>query len=326
VTVVPAAAYTGPPAHYAPAPPPPAQAAPARSSRRGYLIGLLTVLLVGLGGLSVLSFFYYLSQRDKPAVSNARPTPTPARANANANANANASPTPNPLGDVAQRAEQKILAGSLVSAADLSGLTPAQLRLLRNTVHARYGRVFRDEDLRLYFASRPWYRPRSDYNERLLTTNDLVNEGFIKEFEDNGGRLPAADAAHVSKEVAEALEDWADSTRERDLDDHMRHYADTLETYYKKQNVPASQVRADRSQAFVRYDQMDVKISNVEVTPDPTGTRATVAFDKTWEFDSPDKNSKGSVRQQLTLVRAAGRWLINGERDLQVYFTNSEEY
>ncbi|HEX8352443.1 MAG TPA: hypothetical protein VF611_06085, partial [Pyrinomonadaceae bacterium] len=107
---------------------------------------------------------------------------------------------------------------------------------------------------------------------------------------------------------------------------HMRHYADTLETFYKRQNVPAAQVRADRSRAFVRYDQMEVELSNVEVTPDPTGTRATVAFDKSWDFDSPDKNSKGSVRQQLTLVRAGGRWLINGERDLQVYFTNSEEY
>jgi flagellar hook protein FlgE len=142
----------------------------------------------------------------------------------------------------------------------------------------------------------------------------------------NGGRPPSVDTTEVIKEVADALEEWADSTRERDLDAHMNCYADTLETYYKKQNVPSAQVRADRSRAFVRYDDMKVKLSHVEVTPDPTGTRATAAFDKTWEFDSPDKNSKGSVRQQLTLVRVGGRWLITGERDLQVYYTNSEEY
>ncbi|HEX7956786.1 MAG TPA: hypothetical protein VF508_07590, partial [Pyrinomonadaceae bacterium] len=76
-------------------------------------------------------------------------------------------------------------------------------------------------------------------------------------------------------------------------------------------------------EAFVRYDQIEVKLSNVEVVPDPTGLRATATFDKTWEFDSPDRNSKGSVRQQLTLVKAGGRWLINGERDLQVYYTNT---
>ena len=85
-------------------------------------------------------------------------------------------------------------------------------------------------------------------------------------------------------------------------------------------------MRADRNNAFVRYDHIDVRIDNVEVTPDATGLRATAAFDKTWEFDSPDKNSKGSVRQQLNLIRAGGRWLINGEKDLQVYYTDSQDY
>ena len=140
---------------------------------------------------------------------------------------------------------------------------------------------------------------------------------------------PAAtpvDVAKVKREVAEALEGWAESTRERDLDAHMSHYAGTLETFYRRQNVPAAQVRADRALAFGRYDDISVALSNVQITPDPTGTRATAAFDKTWEFDSPDKNSKGSVRQQLTLVRDGARWLITGERDVQVYYANSEEY
>jgi ketosteroid isomerase-like protein len=130
----------------------------------------------------------------------------------------------------------------------------------------------------------------------------------------------------VIREVEDALEEWADATKDRDIGKHMSRYADTLETYYKKQNVSAAQVRADRQQAFVRYDKMDVSLDKVEVKPDPTGLRATVAFDKTWEFDSPDQNSTGSVRQQVTFVKAGGRWLINGERDLQVYYTNSEEY
>jgi ketosteroid isomerase-like protein len=287
------------------------------------------VVLVGLGGLSVLAFFYYLSQRNKPAVVNVRPTPAPPRANANAgqnanaNANAGASPTPGLLNEAAQRAEQKIRAGALVSPADLSGVTSAQLRLLRNTVYARYGRVFRDEELQQYFLKRPWYRPRADYDDRLLTTNDRANADLLKSFEDNGGRPPEADASEVSKEVGDALEGWADAERERDLDDHMSYYADTLETFYKRQNVPAAQVRAERSKAFERYDHIDVRLSNVQVTPDPTGARATAVFDKTWRFEGGDKDSSGSVRQQVTLVRIGGHWLINGERDLQVYFSNS---
>ncbi|HEX8499468.1 MAG TPA: protein kinase [Pyrinomonadaceae bacterium] len=317
-----------PPAHYAPGPqhrppPPGAHPQPARSSRRGYVVGLLAVLLVGLGGLSVLAFFYYLSQRGKPAVVNTRPTPTP---RANANANANATPPPGALSEAAQRAEQKIRAGALVTPADLSGVTTAQLRLLRNTVYARYGRSFREDDLRQYFASLPWYSPRDGYSDRLLTTNDKANADLLKAYEDNNGVPPRGDAERVKREVADVIDEWADSTRERDIAKHMSRYADTLETFYKKQKVPAAQVRSDRQQAFIRYDDMSVKIENVQVAPDPTGLSATATFDKTWDFDSPDKNSKGSVRQQITLVKAGGRWLINGERDLQVYYTNSEDY
>ena len=304
-----------PPHSYAPAPP--------RRSRKGYVLGLLFVLLVVAGGLTVVGLLLYMNRGGGTTANvNARPTPT----RGNANANASASPTPTPLPEAMQVAEVKIIGGSLLSASDLSGLTPAQLRLLRNTTAARHGRTFQDADLRQYFQTRPWYKPSAGYDDDQLTTNDRANAELIKAFEDNNGAPPRPDTARVVKEVADALDDWADSTSDRDLDDHMSHYADTLETYYKRQNVSAAQVRTDRNAAFVRYDDMKVKLDNVVVTPDPTGMRATATFDKTWEFDSPDKNSKGSVRQQLTLLRAGGRWLINGERDLQVYYSDSEEY
>jgi len=301
-------------------PPPPPQPEAATRPRRSNALGLVVVLLVGLCGLAAVTVVLYMRRGERrPTTANARPaataTPTPS------------TPTPTPsLPEAMQRAEQKILAGTLLGAADLAGLTPAQFPLLRHTVYARHGRVFGDGSLQQHFLSRPWYRPRADYSEKQLTTHDRANADLLEASEENGGRPPAADVAEVSKDVGDALKGWVESTRERDLQAHMSYYADRLETFYKKQNVPAAQVRADRQQAFVRYDDIDVKISNVDVVPDPTGTRATVAFDKTWEFDSPDKNTKGSVRQQLTFVRAGGRWLINGERDLQVYYSNSEEY
>ncbi|MET0649948.1 MAG: protein kinase [Pyrinomonadaceae bacterium] len=311
----------------APQPPPSAPrphahaAAPPRPSRKGYIAGLLVVLFVGLVGLSLVGAYLYMNS-GRGTVVNTRPTPTPARANTNTNA----SPTPTPLPEAVQVAEVKLLGGSLLSPSDISGLPPMFQGRLRNTVYARHGRTFQDSDLRTYFQSRPWYKPRTDYDEDKLTSNDRANVDLLKAFEDNGGMAPRADADRVKKEVEDALDDWAESTRGRKIDDHMKHYADMLETYYRRQNVGAFQVRTDRNNAFVRYDHMDVKIDNVEVTPDPTGLRATAAFDKTWEFDSPDKTSRGSVRQQLNLIRAGGRWLINGERDLQVYYSDSEEY
>jgi serine/threonine-protein kinase len=314
------------------APPPSHNAPPQRRTRATLVVVALCVSLIGLAALAAAGGYFLLGRAGKHGASvnvNVRPSPAPTIANTNANvsvANSNASPSPTvAVNDAQQRAEQKILAGSLLSGADLSGLTPAQLRLLRNTVYARYGRVFQGSDLQQYFQSRPWYRPRTDYTDRLLTTNDRANADLIKAFEDNGGSSPTPDATQVSKEVGDALEAWADTTRERDLDAHMSSYADTIETFYKSQNVPSAQVRADRARAFERYDDMDVKLSNVHVEPDPTGARATATFDKTWKFDSDDKTSTGSVRQQLTLVKVGGRWLINGERDLQGYYTNSEE-
>jgi len=306
---------------------PPAPAAappPAPRSRKGYAVGLVIVFLVGASALAALGIFLYLTREKGTTVNvNAVRTPTPTP---RANANANASPTPTPLAEAVQLAEVKLLGGTLLSPSDLMGMTAAQLHLLRNTVYARHGRTFSDNDLRAYFQSRPWYKPDSKYDDDQLTTNDKANADLLKAFEENDGQPPRADAERVRKDVKDAVEEWADATRDRNLDKLMGRYADMLDTYYRKQNVGSAQVRNERNDAFTRYDQIDVKLDNIVVTPDPTGLRATAVFDKTWEFDSPDKNSKGAVRQQLTFVKAGGRWLINGEKELQVYRTDSQDY
>ena len=246
---------------------------------------------------------------------------------ANANANeGNASATPAPAGgDAMQRAEQKIIAGALLNRDDLSGLSAALLRTLRNAVYARYGRVFQSPDLQAYFQSRPWYHPRADFSERMLTANDRANAGLLKSSEE-GGAPASSDPATLKREVASAVQGWAASLRGRDIAAHMGYYADTLDTYYNRQNVPASQVRSERARAFSRYDKMDVTLGDLQITPDPAGGRATATFDKSWDFESDSRHATGSVRQQLTLTNIGGRWLITGERELQVYFTNNEEY
>jgi serine/threonine-protein kinase len=317
--------------------PQPTHSVPRRKSRAPLVVGLLVLLLVGLGVLG-LAGLVYLGSRNGGTVANAnaRPTPAPANSNrgaANANAgaaNANAANANAALtfddADAVERAERKVVAGSLLTKDDLSGLSAAQLRLLRNAVYARYGRTFESADLQSYFQSRSWYHPRADYSDRLLTANDRANAELIKSFEEGNGTAATSDPAAAKKEVAAVLEGWAASLRERDVDAHMGYYADALDTYYNRQNVPSSQVRSDRERAFSHYDSMDVKLSNVEITPDATGAHAVAAFDKTWDFESDSRHATGSVRQQLTLTNAGGRWLITGEKDLKVYYTNSEEY
>jgi len=327
-----ASTHPQPPAQQTLAPPaPPAyHQPPARKSSAGRLLLVLGGIVVAVAGLVALALvgLYMSGQQGKGGDGNRRAghaTPTPAASNANANAAATPTKEDAALADRLAVAEQKVLGGVGLTPADLSGLSPADLRVLRQVPFARHGRVFTDARLQRYFESRPWYTPNPRFSEGALTETDRANAELARAYESGGPTPTPADTGAVAKQVAEALGGWADTTNERDISAHMSHYAPTLETYYLKQNVPAAQVRDERARAFDRFEQMEVALTNIQVTPDPSGTRAVVTFDKRWEFEAGDRTSTGSVKQQLTLARVGGRWLIVGERDLQVYHSSSED-
>ncbi|MCW5969162.1 MAG: protein kinase [Blastocatellales bacterium] len=78
-----------------------------------------------------------------------------------------------------QEVEAKILADRLLTVEDLEGFTREELRLLRNTIYARHGRVFQSPDLQWYFERRSWYAPRPAYTDSALTENDRANGKLI---------------------------------------------------------------------------------------------------------------------------------------------------
>lgn len=135
---------------------------------------------------------------------------------------------------------------------------------------------------------------------------------------------PPVDAAAVREQVTAALNGWTSASRAHDLDKHMSYYADTLDTYYNASNVKASRVRADRAKAYALYTTIDIELSNLKVTADPSGDSASAVFDKTWTFEGTGKYSSGSVHQKIWLAKTGGRWRITGEKDLQVYYVNRE--
>jgi hypothetical protein len=83
-----------------------------------------------------------------------------------------------PMADAAL-AEEKILAGNRLNSADLAELAKPRLRLLRNTVYARYGRIFDSADLRAYFNRKSWYQPSYSYRDAMLTATDKANIATI---------------------------------------------------------------------------------------------------------------------------------------------------
>lgn len=70
---------------------------------------------------------------------------------------------------------------------DLRYLTKEELRLARNEIYARHGRMFKAEDLQNYFNSKPWYAPTisaDSFNDNMLSEVEKYNANFIKDYED----------------------------------------------------------------------------------------------------------------------------------------------
>lgn len=65
----------------------------------------------------------------------------------------------------------------------LRGLSLHELRLLRNEVYARHGRMFRADWLQQYFYFQPWYTPDENFKDEELSGNDKVNVETIVKYE-----------------------------------------------------------------------------------------------------------------------------------------------
>lgn len=66
---------------------------------------------------------------------------------------------------------------------DLKNLDKEQLRLMRNAVYARHGRLFKSVDLQSLFNCYAWYKKNPNYSDNLLTEIDKYNIELIKMYE-----------------------------------------------------------------------------------------------------------------------------------------------
>jgi uncharacterized protein YaiI (UPF0178 family) len=67
----------------------------------------------------------------------------------------------------------------------VEGLFIEDLRVLRNEIYARHGRVFKDPELQKYFAAQSWYQPNIEFKDDGLTETEVKNLAIIKEVESN---------------------------------------------------------------------------------------------------------------------------------------------
>lgn len=76
--------------------------------------------------------------------------------------------------------------------ADLADCGCGDLKILRNEIYARHGRIFKAEYLRNYFLSQPWYSPDPSNPEGNGGQNvyEQYNRGFILQYEKGRGCNP----------------------------------------------------------------------------------------------------------------------------------------
>jgi hypothetical protein len=79
--------------------------------------------------------------------------------------------------------DMELFENKLISDAMLRGLSLHELRLLRNEVYARHGRIFKTLWIQQYFGNQPWYDPKEDFKDEELSGADKTNVETIVAYE-----------------------------------------------------------------------------------------------------------------------------------------------
>src|SRR5919205_63386 len=59
-------------------------------------------------------------------------------------------------------------------------LSPEDLKLLRGIIFGRHGRVFKDNDIKVYLEEQSWYKPNPDFKNSMLNDVERQNLDVIR--------------------------------------------------------------------------------------------------------------------------------------------------
>lgn len=169
-------------------------------------------------------------------------------------------------------------------------------------------------------------------NSNSANTNTAVNANANTNANANAATptpkptLKPAEIETAKKEAESVIYGWKSAAEAHNLDTNLSNYADTVD-YYKGGKIGKSKLKASKEPAYKKYDSINIEISDMKVSVDSTGEKATVTFDKEWDFSGVDKDgneiyNNGKVQQQLILNKFGGKWKIVSEKDVKVYYTD----
>ncbi len=79
--------------------------------------------------------------------------------------------------------DMELFENKLVSDQMLRGLSLHELRLLRNEIYARHGRIFKTVWIQQYFGGQPWYDAKEDFKDEEISGSDKTNIETIVKYE-----------------------------------------------------------------------------------------------------------------------------------------------
>jgi hypothetical protein len=100
---------------------------------------------------------------------------------------------------------KSIWSGEALAVNSLSGLSPWELRVLRNAVFARHGRAFESGKLSGFFHRYPGYKEDPDYSDNRITSVDRSNVEAIKDLEVRAKRPPRDTSWNALRGFVDAL-------------------------------------------------------------------------------------------------------------------------
>ncbi len=79
--------------------------------------------------------------------------------------------------------DMELFENKLISEAMLRGLSLHELRLLRNEIYARHGRIFKTMWIEQYFGGQSWYEPNENFKDEEISGSDKTNIETIVAYE-----------------------------------------------------------------------------------------------------------------------------------------------
>ncbi len=113
-------------------------------------------------------------------------------------------------------------------------------------------------------------------------------------------------------EVRRALDGWVHTLVDHDLEKHLSHYAERLDSYRGKANASSAEVRKYNEYLFAKYTEFRLTIRNLRVVQ--SGSDFVTTYESVYDFLGSKRHSGIDRKTEMRWRNINGNWKIVSER------------